>query len=94
MDGGLPRQDEQAELLDDISTVVDKKIAAMRIRASQVGDGERVAAMLRLRAEDQGRPHGHLRRGIPRHQYGPKQTLQAVGAHPLTPSRRGRGNPS
>jgi LmbE family N-acetylglucosaminyl deacetylase len=42
----------------DISSVVEKKIEAMRLHASQVGDGERVATMLRLRAADEGRSHG------------------------------------
>jgi LmbE family N-acetylglucosaminyl deacetylase len=42
----------------DIGDVIDRKIEAMRMHASQVGDGERVASMLRLRAEDEGREQG------------------------------------
>jgi len=42
----------------DISSVIDRKIEAMRMHQSQVGDGERVATMLRLRAEDEGRSQG------------------------------------
>lgn len=42
----------------DISSVLERKIEAMRMHASQVGDGERLATMLRIRAEDAGRPQG------------------------------------
>jgi LmbE family N-acetylglucosaminyl deacetylase len=42
----------------DIGGVLDRKIAAMQMHASQVGDGELVATMLRIRAEDAGRPRG------------------------------------
>lgn len=42
----------------DISSVLDQKIAAMRMHRSQVGDGESVATMLRLRAADEGRSPG------------------------------------
>ena len=42
----------------DIGSVLDRKIAAMRMHASQVGDGDRVATMLRIRAEDAGKPRG------------------------------------
>jgi len=41
----------------NIGDVVDQKIEAMRMHQSQVGDGERVATILRLRAEDEGRSH-------------------------------------
>lgn len=42
----------------DITTTIDRKIAAMQRHASQVGDGTRVADILRARAAAAGKPHG------------------------------------
>ena len=42
----------------DIGGVIDRKIAAMQLHASQVGDDDRLATLLRIMAEDAGRPRG------------------------------------
>ena len=60
---GLPRQHDRTNCWIHISTVVDKKIAAIQMHASRsaTASGSR---RCRLRAEDEGRPHGLT---LPRH---------------------------
>ena len=85
--GGLPRQHEQAELLDrhqycrgeEDRGDADARQPGRRRRARRDD-----APPPRRGRGPEARPR--LRRGVPRHQYGPEQALQAVGRpHPLRP---------